>query len=343
MCAACGVPGHVAEPDVLTAAPPTADLATSAAPAAPVARFAALRNRDCRPYLIGTGLSMMADNVEHVITYWVLWQTFHSPALTGFQVISHWVPFLLCSVWFGSLADRHDCRRVIQAAQALFMLVSVAWGVLFLTGTLRIWEACVLLVLHGLAGSLWGPGEQAMLHDFVGRDEPAERGAAQCDVPQPGHPVRAGGRLRAAPGARADARHLRQRADLPAAHAVPVPHEVHRAHPRGRCATSAGRGAGRAAGAARRQQRPHAGEHGRARRTRVVLRRRLAAEPRCRSSPTTSARAARARRTASCCSRTAPAESSAACCWRRPAASAPRCGRRWSARSSTASPPSASR
>ncbi|WP_460445009.1 MFS transporter [Angustibacter aerolatus] len=171
MCAACGVPGHVAEPDVLTAAPPTADLATSAAPAAPVARFAALRNRDCRPYLIGTGLSMMADNVEHVITYWVLWQTFHSPALTGFQVISHWVPFLLCSVWFGSLADRHDCRRVIQAAQALFMLVSVAWGVLFLTGTLRIWEACVLLVLHGLAGSLWGPGEQLMLHDFVGRDE----------------------------------------------------------------------------------------------------------------------------------------------------------------------------
>src|SRR4051812_3712365 len=111
---------------------------------------------------------MMADNIEHVITYWQLWQRFHSPALTGFQVISHWVPFLLCSVWFGSLADRHDCRRVIQAAQALFMLVSAAWGALFLTGALQIWHACVLLVLHGLAGALWGPGEQLMLHDFVG-------------------------------------------------------------------------------------------------------------------------------------------------------------------------------
>lgn len=115
--------------------------------------------------------AMTADNIEHVITNWVLWQTSHSPALTGFQVISHWAPYLLLSMWFGSLADRYDCRRVIQIAQVVFMGVSAAWGVLFLTGSLNMWEACVLLVLHGLAGSLWGPGEQLMLHDFVGPTE----------------------------------------------------------------------------------------------------------------------------------------------------------------------------
>src|SRR4051812_39767060 len=153
MCAACGVPAH-------------------APPVAPVPRkFAALRNPDCRPYLFGAALAMMADNIEHVITYWVLWEKFHSPALAGFQVISHWLPFLFFSVYFGGLADRFDCRRVIQAAQTLFALVSVAWGVLFLTGTLQVWTACVLLVLHGLAGSLWGPAEQLMLHDFVGDEE----------------------------------------------------------------------------------------------------------------------------------------------------------------------------
>ncbi len=158
MCAACGVPTHQPEPGVTpTAAPPR--------------RFAALRNKDCRPYLFGAGLAMMADNIEHVITYWVLWEKFQSPALAGFAVISHWAPFLLLSMWFGSLADRYDCRRVIQAAQVLFMLVSVAWGVLFLTDSLQMWQACVLLVLHGIAGALWGPGEQLMLHDFVGPDE----------------------------------------------------------------------------------------------------------------------------------------------------------------------------
>jgi MFS family permease len=168
MCSACGIPSHVIELD--EPAPPDAQTPLSASPAAP-AKFAALRNRDCRPYLFGAGLAMMADNIEHVITYWVLWQKFHSPALVGFEVISHWVPFLLFSVYFGGLADRHDCRRLIQAAQALFMLVSALWGVLFLTGSLHVWEACVLLVLHGCAGSLWGPGEQLMLHDFVGRAE----------------------------------------------------------------------------------------------------------------------------------------------------------------------------
>jgi MFS family permease len=157
MCAACGVPGHV--PDVVV---------QPVATAAPPRKFAALRNRDCRPYLFGAALAMMADNVEHVITYWVLWEKFHSPALTGFQVISHWVPFLALSVYFGGLADRHDCRRVIQAAQGLFMLVSALWGVLFLTGSLQVWEACVLLVLHGCAGAIWSPAEQLMLHDFVG-------------------------------------------------------------------------------------------------------------------------------------------------------------------------------
>ncbi len=171
MCVACGISTHIAE---LDAVPVTEQPATGGGSGAPVTapgKFAALRNRDCRPYLFGAALAMMADNIEHVITYWVLWQKFHSPALTGFEVISHWVPFLLLSVTFGSLADRHDCRRIIQAAQVLFMLVSALWGVLFLTNSLQIWEACLLLVLHGCAGTIWGPGEQLMLHDFVGRSE----------------------------------------------------------------------------------------------------------------------------------------------------------------------------
>ncbi|MCG7308110.1 MFS transporter [Brachybacterium sp. ACRRE] len=134
-------------------------------------RFAALRDGHSRPYLFTAGLSMMGDNIEHVITYWVLWNQFHSPGLVGFEVISHWLPFLLLSVWFGGLAERFDCRRIIQIAQGLFAFVSLAWGVLFLTGTLEMWHACVLLVLHGCAGALWAPAEQLLLHDFAEPDD----------------------------------------------------------------------------------------------------------------------------------------------------------------------------
>ena len=84
-------------------------------------RFAALHSRDYRWYYALGLMSMMADNIEHVISYWVMFQTFHSPALAGFAVISHWVPFLLFSLHMGALADRYDCRKLIQISQVLYM------------------------------------------------------------------------------------------------------------------------------------------------------------------------------------------------------------------------------
>jgi len=111
---------------------------------------------------------MMADNIEHVISYWVMFEKFHSPELGGFAVISHWVPFLLFSVYSGYLADRFDPRRVIQLGMGLFTVVSLAWGTLFITNTLEVWHACVLLVIHGFAGVLWAPASQMLIHDIVG-------------------------------------------------------------------------------------------------------------------------------------------------------------------------------
>lgn len=130
--------------------------------------FAALRHPDCRTYLIGTMLAMMADNIEHVISYWIIFQKFHSPALAGFAVISHWTPFLLFSIYAGALADRFDPRRIIQMGMVLFALVSVAWGVLFFTDSLEMWHAVVLLTVHGMAGVLWNPAAQLLVHDIVG-------------------------------------------------------------------------------------------------------------------------------------------------------------------------------
>ena len=115
-------------------------------------------------------MSQMGDNIEHVISYWLLFQKFHSPVLAGFAVISHWTPFLFFAVYFGALADRHDCRRVIQAAQVMYASVSLIWGILFLTDTIQVWHACVLLVVHGMAGVLGDPGSQLIIHDIVGRE-----------------------------------------------------------------------------------------------------------------------------------------------------------------------------
>jgi MFS family permease len=111
---------------------------------------------------------MMADNIEHVISYWMVFQKFHSPALAGFAVVSHWLPFLLFSVAAGALADRFDPRRLIQCGMALFITASLGWGWFFVTDTLEVWHAMVLLVIHGCAGVLWQTPNQLLLYDIVG-------------------------------------------------------------------------------------------------------------------------------------------------------------------------------
>jgi MFS family permease len=137
--------------------------------AAPLAaRFSALRHPDYRRYFALTMLSQIADNIEHVISYWVMFQAFHSPVLGGFAVISHWVPYLLFSVYTGALADRYDCRKLIQLSQGLFMVASLSWAVLFVTGWLQVWHAAVILLVHGAAGVIGAPATQLMIHDIVG-------------------------------------------------------------------------------------------------------------------------------------------------------------------------------
>jgi MFS family permease len=142
-----------------------------APPAAPRERaFAALQVPGYGAYLVTFMLTMMADNIEHVISYWLMFQKFHSAALGGFAVVSHWLPYLLFSVAVGALNDRFDSRRLIQLGAVLFMSASLGWGYFFVTDTLQIWHAMVLLVLHGLAGVFWITSSQMLLYDIVGQE-----------------------------------------------------------------------------------------------------------------------------------------------------------------------------
>ncbi len=130
--------------------------------------FAALRVPAFRPFFAFSSLAMAADNIEHVITYWIIFTKFQSPILGGIAVITHWVPFLLFAFVSGALADRFDPRRLIQIGMAIFMFVSIAWAVIFLVGVAEVWHAVVLLTLHGIAGVLWQPAAQLLVHDLVG-------------------------------------------------------------------------------------------------------------------------------------------------------------------------------
>ncbi len=141
---------------------------SNVAPSRPVS---AMRHPGFRMHFATFFLAMMADNIEHVISYWMIFQKFHSPALGGFAVIAHWLPYLLFSVPAGALGDRLDPRRLIQAGMLLFVSASLGWGYFFVTDSLQMWHAMALLILHGCAGVLWTTSSQLLLHDIVATDQ----------------------------------------------------------------------------------------------------------------------------------------------------------------------------
>jgi MFS family permease len=140
-------------PDALTRSPP-----------AKPRGFAAFANPDFRIFVFGASAAMMADNIEHVISYWVMFQKFRSPALGAFAVVSHWVPYLFLAGFSGRLADRFDIRRLIQIGMLMLCGVSIGWGIMFMTDSATVWKAMMLLVIHGLAGVVWLPASQVLIH-----------------------------------------------------------------------------------------------------------------------------------------------------------------------------------
>jgi MFS family permease len=143
------------------------DTGVPASPPTKPRAFTSFSNGDFRLFLFGATAAMMADNIEHVITYLVMFQKFHSPALGGFAVVSHWAPYLFLAAFTGRLADRFDIRRLIQIGMLLFIGVSISWGFLILSDTVTEWKAQVLLVIHGLAGVIWIPASQVLIHKIV--------------------------------------------------------------------------------------------------------------------------------------------------------------------------------
>ena len=140
----------------------------------------------------------MADNIEHVISYWVIFQKFHRPrsALSRWSRIGRRI--CLFAAYTGGLADRFDIRRLIQIGMLLFMGVSVGWGMMFCDRLDQQWKAMVLLVIHGLAGVIWMPAAQVLIHRIVGVRAVAERGATERDRALSGVSGGSGGRRRIA-------------------------------------------------------------------------------------------------------------------------------------------------
>src|SRR5438552_3259735 len=109
---------------------------------------------------------MMADSIEHVISYWIIFQKFHSPALGGFAVLSHWLPILfnmliylplILWLWKAPYGGRKPAPASRGSAELLPMIRAAAQNRVIVSMTL----------LAGGASLLVGNAYQAQMPEFA--------------------------------------------------------------------------------------------------------------------------------------------------------------------------------
>lgn len=128
-----------------------------------------LRNRDFNLYWAGVVLSQIGTRATVAANLYHVYHLTGSIAQTGLVGAGQAVALLVLSPLGGVLADRWDRRRLLQASQAVAMMVAGALAVATLTGHIVAWQVVLSVVLTTAASTFDQPARQALIPALVPR------------------------------------------------------------------------------------------------------------------------------------------------------------------------------
>jgi MFS family permease len=133
-----------------------------------------LRNRDFNLYWAGVVLSQIGTRGTVAANFYQVYQLTDSVAYTGLVGAAQAVALLVLSPLGGALADRVDRRRLLQAAQAVAMVVAVVLAWLTLTDRAQAWHVVLSVVLTTAAATFDQPARQALIPALVPKRQIAQ-------------------------------------------------------------------------------------------------------------------------------------------------------------------------
>jgi MFS family permease len=133
--------------------------------------FRALSVRNYRLYFTGQVLSNTGTWMQRVAQDWlVLDLSGTSGVALGITTGLQFLPYLLFSLWGGTLADRFDRRRMLVLTQGLMGLLALGLGVVTITGAATVHLVYVFAFLLGCASAVDNPARAAFVNEIVGPD-----------------------------------------------------------------------------------------------------------------------------------------------------------------------------
>lgn len=129
----------------------------------------ALRHRDFRVFWMGALASNTGTWLSNLAVPYVLFQLTHSAVWVSMATVGQILPSVLLSPWGGSLADRHDRRRLLIVTQAGMAVAAAVLWVLSASGSASPWAMVAALSVTGLFNGANMPVWQAFTNDLVPR------------------------------------------------------------------------------------------------------------------------------------------------------------------------------
>ncbi len=114
--------------------------------------------------MVGTWMQVMAQS-------WLMTGLTSSAFILSTVNAASSVPMLLLTMYGGTVADRHDKRRILIASQIVQIVLAVAVGLLVMSGHVRVWHILTAAVLLGVSSSFEMPAAAAFVPELVERDE----------------------------------------------------------------------------------------------------------------------------------------------------------------------------
>src|SRR5262244_3057435 len=111
------------------------------------ASLRAFRHRNYRLFFAGQLTSLVGTWMQSVAQSWLVYRLTGSAVLLGLVGFASQIPVLLLAPIGGSIADRHNRRRMLIMTQTASMLLAFMLSALTLTGRVQVWHVLVLAAM----------------------------------------------------------------------------------------------------------------------------------------------------------------------------------------------------
>jgi MFS family permease len=129
--------------------------------------FSSLESSNYRLYFTGQSISLIGTWMQTVAMGWLVYRLTGSVFLLGVVGFTSQIPSFFLSPFAGVLIDRFNRRRIMMAAQILFMIQALLFALLVLFGLITVWHIIVLSLLFGFITAIDAPVRQALVIDLI--------------------------------------------------------------------------------------------------------------------------------------------------------------------------------